>query len=182
MTNSGNTVPTEDADQGITSSIESWIKISGMFLTQGFHLLGLFAIGAATVWAAGASFLQMVDQGGASVEDLLLLFIYLEIGAMVGIYFRTNRLPVRFLIYVALTAMTRHLIVSINLDPSHRPTPPPLIEYNTLVLSSAIGLLAVAVLLLRFGSFKYPSENNTGYGTDLKAYRQMSKGPSRESD
>ena len=55
----------------------------GQFLTDEFHLLGLFAIGAATVWAAGAAFLAMIQKGHASIEDLLLLFIYLEIGSMV---------------------------------------------------------------------------------------------------
>ncbi len=35
------------------------------------------------------------------------LFIYLELGAMVGIYFKTNHMPVRFLIYIAITALTR---------------------------------------------------------------------------
>ncbi len=108
-----------ESDFGLPQKAERWFKICGMFLTQGFHFLGLFAIEAATVWAAAVAFFYMVEQGGASVEDLLLLFIYLEIGAMVGIYFRTNRLFVRFLIYVALTAMTRHLIASINLDLSH---------------------------------------------------------------
>jgi phosphate starvation-inducible membrane PsiE len=28
--------------------------------------------------------------GLASISDILLLFIYLELGAMVGIYFKTN--------------------------------------------------------------------------------------------
>jgi phosphate starvation-inducible membrane PsiE len=40
----------------------------------------------------------MVAQGRASLSDILLLFIYLEIGAMIGIYFKTTRLPVRYLI------------------------------------------------------------------------------------
>jgi len=40
------------------------------------------------------------------------LFIYLEIGAMIGIYFKTTRLPVRYLIYVAITALGRVLIES----------------------------------------------------------------------
>lgn len=43
----------------------------------------------------------------ASIDDILLLFIYLELGAMVGIYFKTNHMPVRFLIYIAITALTR---------------------------------------------------------------------------
>ena len=82
----------------------------GYLFTEVFHLLGLFAIGAATVWAATKAFLEMATKGHATIEDLLLLFIYLEIGSMVGIYFRTNHMPVRFLLYVGITALTRHMI------------------------------------------------------------------------
>ena len=81
----------------------------GTFLVDAFHLFALFAIGATTVWSAAAAFIGMVAQGRASLGDILLLFIYLEIGAMVGIYFKTTRLPVRYLIYVAITALGRVL-------------------------------------------------------------------------
>ena len=70
----------------------------GNLLVDSFHLLALFAIGGTIVWAAVLAFEGMVAGGGASIEDILLLFIYLELGAMVGIYFKTNRIPVRFLI------------------------------------------------------------------------------------
>ena len=72
-----------------------------------FHRLALFAIGAATIWAAGVTFVQIFMKLHASIGDLLLLFIYLEIGAMVGIYFQTNHMPVRFLLYIAITALTK---------------------------------------------------------------------------
>ncbi len=88
----------------------------GNLLVDGFHLLALFAIGGTIVWAAVLSFMGMVEGGGASIEDILLLFIYLELGAMVGIYFKTNHMPVRFLIYVAMTALTRLLIGSVNVE------------------------------------------------------------------
>ena len=76
------------------------------------HILALapFVIGATTVWSAGAAFLEMAARGRASLGDLLLLFIYLEIGAMIGIYFKTTRLPVRYLIYIAITALGRVVI------------------------------------------------------------------------
>ncbi len=35
---------------------------------------------------------------------------------MVGIYFKTNHMPVRFLIYIAITALTRLLIADIQHD------------------------------------------------------------------
>ncbi|PLX34145.1 MAG: phosphate-starvation-inducible protein PsiE, partial [Hyphomicrobiales bacterium] len=74
------------------------IDIIGLVLVEGFHLLALFAIGAVVVWAAVMTFISMFDKSHASIEDVLLLFIYLELGAMVGIYFKTSRMPVRFLI------------------------------------------------------------------------------------
>ncbi|HMF21571.1 MAG TPA: phosphate-starvation-inducible PsiE family protein [Pseudolabrys sp.] len=81
----------------------------GAFLVDVFHYLALFAIGATTVWSAAAAFIGMTAQGRASLGDILLLFIYLEIGAMVGI-FKTTHLPVRYLIYIAITALGRMLI------------------------------------------------------------------------
>jgi phosphate starvation-inducible membrane PsiE len=122
----------------------------GKFLVDAFHFLALFAIGATTVWSATAAFIGMVAQGRASLEDILLLFIYLEIGAMTGIYFRTTRLPVRYLIYIAITALGRVLIQIVGAE--HRT------GMDILVIAGAILLLSFAVLLLRFGSHRYPSE------------------------
>ncbi|MFY0615371.1 MAG: phosphate-starvation-inducible PsiE family protein [Hyphomicrobiaceae bacterium] len=149
--------------------IRCFAEVSGSVLTDLFHLFGLFAIGAATVWSAVIAYIHMFAKGSASVEDLLLLFIYLEIGAMVGIYFKTNRLPVRFLIYVAMTALTRHLIGVINVPIDHNASSPKALELNTLVLTGAITLLASAVLVLRYGSHQFPSEPIAAYETDLKA-------------
>jgi phosphate starvation-inducible membrane PsiE len=95
----------------------------------------------------------MVAQGGATLGDILLLFIYLEIGAMVGIYFKTTRLPVRYLIYVAITALGRVLIEIVGAQ--HRT------GMDILFVTGAILLLSFAVLVLRFGSHRFPSDNPT---------------------
>ena len=58
-----------------------------------------------------ASIGSLIAHGGPEIKDVLLLFIYLELGAMVGIYFKTKRLPVRYLIYIAVTALTRVLAI-----------------------------------------------------------------------
>lgn len=76
--------------------LERWTVPIGNLFVSLFHRIALFGIGAATVWSAIVAFMEMVSKGSASIEDLLLLFIYLEIGAMVGIYFKTNHMPVRF--------------------------------------------------------------------------------------
>ncbi len=122
----------------------------GPLLVDGFHFLALFAIGATTVWSAAATFIGMIGKGYANLADILLLFIYLEIGAMVGIYFRTTRLPVRYLIYIAITALGRVLIELVGAE--HRT------GTDILVVAGAILLLSFAVLVLRFGSYHYPSD------------------------
>jgi protein PsiE len=127
----------------------SFVDPVGRLLTDGFHILALFAIGGATVWAAAAAFYAMVQKGGATIEDLLLLFIYLEIGSMVGIYFRTNHMPVRFLLYVGITALTRHLIGFVQ----HEEAP----DIGVLILASATLVLALAVFVIRFTSNRFPS-------------------------
>src|ERR1700716_552097 len=123
----------------------------GQFLVDAFHLLALFIMGATTVWSATAAFVGMVTQGRASLADILLLFIYLEIGAMVGIYFKTTRLPVRYLIYIAITALGRVLIELVGAE--HQT------GMELLVVAGAILLLAFAVLMLKFGSHRYPSDS-----------------------
>jgi phosphate starvation-inducible membrane PsiE len=124
-------------------------EVLGNLLVDLFHYLALFAIGAATVWAAVVAFIGMMMKGHASIDDILLLFIYLELGAMVGIYFKTNHMPVRFLIYVGITALTRLLIseVQAHLVP----------DMGIVVISGGILLLALATLVIRFGSSKFPS-------------------------
>ena len=96
----------------------------------------------------------MVNKGHASIDDILLLFIYLELGAMVGIYFKTNHMPVRFLIYVAMTALTRLMIADIQ----HNHTP----DDGIILVSVALLLLALAILVVRFASARFPSAKSDG--------------------
>lgn len=122
----------------------------GNFLVSVFHRLALFAIGAATVWAAGWTFFEMFSKHHATIGDLLLLFIYLEIGAMVGIYFKTNHMPVRFLLYIAITALTRHMIDVM----SHAP-----ININEmLAVAGSTIVVALSILIIRYTSARYPSD------------------------
>src|SRR5258708_24490095 len=126
-------------------------EVAGTLLVDGFHYLALFAIGAAVVWSAVHAFIGMAAKGTAGIDDILLLFIYLELGAMVGIYFKTNHMPVRFLIYVAMTALTRLLIGDVS---SHQPR-----EHEILVISGAILLLALATLVIRYCAAAFPAHS-----------------------
>lgn len=117
----------------------------GNRMFEAFHLFGLFVIGAAIVWASWVEVLEIISHGGPKIKDVLLLFIYLELGAMVGIYFQTKRLPVRYLIYIAVTALTRVLAIDIKT----------MSDLHMLSLTGAILILCVAVLVLRVGSTRF---------------------------
>lgn len=130
--------------------IESLLDKIGHYLVETFHYLMLALIGAMIIWSALHTTLDILTvKQFATIDDILLLFIYLELGAMVGIYFKTNHMPVRFLIYVAITALTRLLIS--NIQHEHKA------DMGLLIVTGAILLLAFAILIVRFASWNYPS-------------------------
>jgi len=148
--------------ENLRDSLHELAESLGNLLVESFHYLALFAIGAVTAWAAVMAFLGMVEKGHITIDDILLLFIYLELGAMVGIYFKTNHMPVRFLIYVAITALTRLLISDISHH--HRP------DMGVVYVSGAILLLALAILVVRFASSGVPGrEGETGVPASARA-------------
>jgi phosphate starvation-inducible membrane PsiE len=128
----------------------------GDILVDSFHYLALFSIGAMIVWSAVHEYIMMMKSGYANLEDILLLFIYLELGAMVGTYFKTRRLPVQFLIYIAITALSRHLVIDVQkvADSFHL--------YLLLSIAFAIALLSIAILILSYTATNYgcPEDND----------------------
>ncbi len=126
----------------------------GDFLIEVFHIVGLFVIGATIVWSAVGEYLVIMqqDSGFASLKDILLLFIYLELGAMTGIYFKTHRLPVIFLIFIAITAITRYLVIDMKELVSTD-------KFNLLIMVVSIMILTVAAGFLRFTEAKYENSS-----------------------
>jgi len=123
------------------------IEVVGDRLIEGYHLTGLFIIGACILWATAVEVVLIFKHGGPSIKDILLLFIYLELGAMVGIYFKTKRMPVRFLIYIAITALTRVLAIDAKV----------MEEMRILVITGSILVLSLSVLVIKYGSSRLPS-------------------------
>jgi phosphate starvation-inducible membrane PsiE len=125
------------------------LQALGSALVDIFHNLALFVIGATVVWSAVYEYIQIMEKGYADLKDILLLFIYLELGAMIGIYFKTHRLPVQFLVFIAITALSRHLVIDVQKvsDDFHL--------YLLLAISGAVVLLSIALLLLTFTARQY---------------------------
>lgn len=129
----------------LTSFIKKAEKF-GQILIDYFHLFGLFVLFITVAYMAGQSFIEIIFVGKISLKDVLLLFIYLEIGAMIGIYFKTHKLPVQFLIYVTITALTRVLTIDIkNMD-----------NFTVLTISVSIFIMVLsATVLNRFNNDNY---------------------------
>jgi protein PsiE len=107
---------------------------------------GLLLISLATLVAIGQETLLMIERGAVILPDILLLFIYLEILTMVGLYFTSGKLPVRYPIYIAMVAIARFIIIGMkDMD-----------GWNTVALSAAILVLALAVLVIRYGHTRMP--------------------------
>jgi protein PsiE len=117
-----------------------------------FEYLGLLVIGIATVVAMYHEVLTMVAASTVHLADLLLMFLYLEVLAMIGQYFKSGQLPVRFPMYIAMVALARYLIIDIK----------EMTEWRMLAVAAAIFLLTLGVLLIRYGHVRYPyREDNT---------------------
>ncbi|WP_298219539.1 phosphate-starvation-inducible PsiE family protein [Halothiobacillus sp.] len=128
------------------STGHKFIEKLGNELNNIAHVLLLFVLWVAVLWSTTASVIDILHKGTPSLDDLLLFFIYLEILAMIGIYFQTKRMPVRFLIYIAITAITRVLVVDIKT----------MSNITIITYTGAIALLAIAILVIKFSSARFP--------------------------
>ena len=114
--------------------------------------IGLFVIAVATVIAMTFEIASMFQAMVVTLADLLLLFLYLEVLAMVGIYLRSGKLPVRMPLYIALVALARYMILDMkNLDTT-----------RMIGLAVAILIIALAILTIRYGHRKFPYDEKDG--------------------
>ena len=112
-------------------------------------LLALIALLA--VAATGQEILTIVENRSIDLADLLLLFIYTEVLGMIGIFFVSKRIPITLPIFIAITAITRLIILQgKDMD-----------MVSLLYEASAILILSLAILAVRFRP-----KNHYSYQTD----------------
>lgn len=108
--------------------------------------LGLLIIAILTVIAMGMEISSLIELRKVALSDLLLLFIYLEVLSMVSIYLDSGKLPVRMPLYISIVALARYLILDMkNMD-----------NWRMLSIACAALLIAITVMLIRYGHIKYP--------------------------
>jgi len=101
----------------------------------------LLFIVAGTVWAAGYDiFAMFTGQGKMALADLFLLFIYAEILGMVGAFYNDHRIPVTLPIIIAITALTRMLVLTTKEGAA----------VNIIYESAGILILAVSAFILSY--------------------------------
>ena len=107
---------------------------------------GLAVVFVATLISVGQEVWHMIEARTVLLGDLLLLFIFLEVISMVGIYYTSHRVPVRYPVYIAITALARYLILDAkSLEP-----------WALLAVGGTLLVLATTVFVLRYGQTKFP--------------------------
>ena len=133
------------------------------FFSSGLDLVeyaGLLVIAFATSIAMYQEAMVMVESHRVALADLLLMFLYLEVLAMIGQYFKSGQLPVRFPLYIGMVALARYLILDLK----------EMNEWRMLAVAGAIFLLTVAVLIIRYGHVRFPYREDTSEGASDKAF------------
>jgi protein PsiE len=106
----------------------------------------LVIIAMATVFCIGEELLTMFNNRHVSLSDLLLLFIYLEILAMVEQYLIFGKIPVRYPIYITIIAIARYLLLGMKtMDTEH-----------IINLAAAMFILTLSTTLMRLGHHYWP--------------------------
>ena len=109
-------------------------------IVKQIQLLTLIIILVSTVIAIGSELYQMFKIQTVTLADLLLLFLYLEVLAMIRVFWESQSIQITLPLFIAITALSRFIILqgkSIN---------PEILVYE----AGAILLIAFAILVLRF--------------------------------
>ena len=109
-------------------------------IVKQIQLVALVIILVSTVVAFGQEMYQMILVQRVTLADLLLLFLYLEVLAMVRVFWESQSIQITLPLFIAITALARFIILqgkSLN---------PEILLYE----AGAIVLIALAIVILRF--------------------------------
>ena len=109
-------------------------------IVKQIQLVALVIILVSTVIAFGQEMYQMILVQRVTLADLLLLFLYLEVLAMVRVFWESQSIQITLPLFLAITALARFIFLqgkSLN---------PEILLYE----AGAIVLIALAIVILRF--------------------------------
>lgn len=112
-----------------------------VFIVGGFNLIQkllLVVTGLLTLGAAGVEIFGVYDRGVIELADILLLFLYTEVVAMVIVSYTGQGSVFVYPIFIAITALARLIVLQgKDMDPQ-----------NILFEAAAIVLLALAAMII----------------------------------
>jgi protein PsiE len=114
------------------------------------EFFGLIVVGISTTYAMAMETWKMISTRAVTLTDLLLMFLFLEILAMVTQYVKSGQLPVRFPLYIAIVSLARALILT-----AEHTT-----DLHMIASALAILLLALGVLVIRYGEKRLPARDD----------------------
>jgi protein PsiE len=136
-----------------SAQVHSGVRRHGIRIVRLAEDVGLSLILLSTLVAGSIEVHHMWVQRNVMLQDLLLMFIYVETMTMVKVYWESGKLPVRMPLYIAIVAVARYLIIDIkDMD-----------SWRAIAVAGAIFMLAVSVLIVRWGHVKlrYPKALQT---------------------
>tara|TARA_A100000164_G_scaffold311690_1_gene289776 strand:- start:503 stop:898 length:396 start_codon:yes stop_codon:yes gene_type:complete len=108
-------------------------------ITKNLQLILLTIILISTIIAVGIEIKQMILNQSVTLADLLLMFLYLEVIAMVRVFWDQQSISITLPLLIAITALARFIILQgKEMDPSG-------LVYEAV----AIVLIASAIVILR---------------------------------
>jgi len=57
----------------------------------------------------GKEITSMILSQTVEIQNILLLFIYMEVMTMAGIFFTSGKIPIRYPLYISMFALSRHI-------------------------------------------------------------------------
>ena len=105
---------------------------------RNIQLVGVIFILIGTVVAFGFELNEMYSAGRVTLADLLLMFIYIEVIGMIGVFWASKTIRITYPVLIAITALAR-LIILQDKDSA---------SINLIYQGAAILLLALSVFFL----------------------------------
>lgn len=131
--------------------LDEWLVIAFRWVEKGVLLL----VGGLALVAIGALVYDIYRSREVKLEDVLLIFIFIEIMAMANIYFVRRAVPFTYPMFIAVTALSRLIVLQ---GKSIAPE-------NLLYEGGAILLVSLAIFVVRF-SQRYHADCEDGDSRD----------------
>ena len=117
---------------------KNWFSVDRLFIGLEKSILVLIML--LTVGAVAVELHTVWRNQTIQIADILLLFLYTEVISMVGVFYRSQIIPVLYPIFIAITALSRLIVLqSKDMAPE-----------TILFEASAILILALAAIALRY--------------------------------